>query len=44
MSTIRIALVVVALICFILAALNVPSPRVNLIAAGLASWVASLLV
>ena len=32
-----------ALVCFILAAVNVASPRVNLIAAGLACWVAAAL-
>ena len=36
-------LTVFALVFFVLAALNVPSPRLNLIAAGLACWVATLL-
>lgn len=36
-------LLVFALVLFVLAALNIPSPRINLIAAGLACWVASLL-
>ena len=36
-------LLVAAFILFILAALNVPSPRVGLMAAGLACWVASVL-
>lgn len=35
---------VAALVLFILAAIGVPAGRVNLTAAGLASWVASLLV
>ena len=37
-------LIVAALVCFILATVNVASPRVNLLAACLACWVASLLV
>ena len=32
----HLVLVVVALVCFILAALSVPVPRINLTAAGLA--------
>jgi len=36
-------LLVFALVFFVLAALNVPSPRLNLTAAGLACWVATLL-
>lgn len=35
---------VVALVLFILAAMNVPYPRVNFISAGLAFWVISILV
>jgi hypothetical protein len=35
---------IAALVLFIVAAIGVPSGRVNLIAAGLACWVASLLV
>lgn len=37
-------LIIAALVCFILAAVGVNSPRVNLLAAGLACWVATLLV
>lgn len=44
MATINVVLIVAALVCFVLAAVNVASPRVNLVAAGLALWVASLLV
>jgi hypothetical protein len=44
MSTLHTALVLVALICFVLAAVQVPSPRVNLVATGLAFWIASVLV
>ena len=39
-----LAFLIAALILFILAAIPVPVPRVNLTAAGLACWVASLLV
>lgn len=35
---------VAALVLFILAAVNVPFPRINLVAAGLALWVVSILV
>lgn len=34
-------LYVFAFVLFVLAALNVPSPRINLVAAGLACWVAA---
>jgi hypothetical protein len=37
------ALTVAALVCFVLAAINVTSPRANLIAIGLACWVATAL-
>jgi len=39
----RIVLLWLALICFVLAAVGVPFPRVNLTALGLAFFVASLL-
>lgn len=35
--------IVIALVCFVAAALGVSSPKVNLVAAGLAAWVATLL-
>jgi hypothetical protein len=44
MLTISVALLIVALVLFILAALSVPVPRVNLMAAGLACWVLAELV
>lgn len=44
MITIDLVLLILALICFLAAAANVPSPRVNLLAAGLAAWIASILV
>jgi Na+/H+-dicarboxylate symporter len=36
-------LLVFAFVLFVCAAAGVPSPRVNLLAAGLAAWVATLL-
>lgn len=36
-------LLVFAFVCFVLAACSVPSGRVNLIGAGLAFWVATLI-
>jgi hypothetical protein len=45
MVTVSLVLMVAAFILFILAALNVPSPpRFNLIAAGLAMWLLSVLI
>jgi hypothetical protein len=41
---VSLILLVVALVLFVLGALNVPSSRVNLVAAGLAFYVASLLL
>ncbi|HMF74287.1 MAG TPA: hypothetical protein VK604_01365 [Bryobacteraceae bacterium] len=35
---------ILALVCFLVAAVNIPTPRVNLIALGLFWWVLSLLV
>jgi hypothetical protein len=37
-------LLIAAFILFVLAAVGVPSPRVNLVAAGLACWVLASLV
>jgi hypothetical protein len=44
MMTIDLVLLILALVCFLAAAANVSSPRINLIAAGLACWIASLLL
>jgi hypothetical protein len=44
MANLRLILVVAAFVCELLAALGVPAGRVNLIAAGLACWLLSLLV
>lgn len=38
------ALLIAALVLFIVSAIGVPAGRVNLMAAGLACWVGSLLV
>jgi len=42
MISVDVVLLVLALVCFLGAAVNVSSPRVNLVAAGLAFWVASI--
>jgi hypothetical protein len=44
MVSLRLVLMLLALISLVLAALNVPSPRINLIALGLSFWVLALLV
>jgi len=44
MINLDLVLLVLALVCFLAAAANVSSPRVNLIGAGLALWVASVLL
>ena len=45
MITIDLVLLIAALICFALAAFNfTPSPRINLVALGLALWVLTALV
>ena len=44
MITLHLVLLILALVCFLAAAANVQSPRINLVAAGLALWVASLLL
>ena len=41
--TLVLFLLILALVLFILAAIGVPSSRYNLVAAGLAAWVATLL-
>ena len=42
--TINNVLLLIAAICFLLAAIGIPSARVNLIALGLFFWVLSLLI
>jgi hypothetical protein len=44
MITISLVLLIVALVLFVLAAVSVPVPRVNLLGAGLACWVLAQLV
>jgi hypothetical protein len=43
MTTLDLVLLVLALVCFVLAACQVPSPRVNLLALGLVFYVGSVL-
>lgn len=44
MVTLRLVLLVLAFVLFLLAAAGVAHPRWNLIGAGLAAWVLSLIV
>jgi hypothetical protein len=44
MISLRIVLMLLALVSFLLAAVNVPSPRINLVALGLTFWVLALIV
>ena len=44
MSYIQLFLLIAALVLFILGAIGVPSGRYNLMSAGLACWVATLLI
>jgi hypothetical protein len=43
MASLDLIFLVVALICFLAAAGNVVAPRINFLALGLASWVASII-
>jgi hypothetical protein len=44
MLSLKVVLMILALVAFVLAAIGVPTSRVNLIALGLALWVLALLV
>jgi hypothetical protein len=44
MVTVKLILLVLAFVLFLLAALGIAHPRFNLMAAGLAAWVLSLIV
>lgn len=44
MASLSLLLLLFAFVLFVLAAVNVPSNRVNLLAAGFACWVASQFV
>jgi len=44
MITVELVLLILALVCFLAAAVNVSSPRINLVATGLALWILSLLI
>ena len=41
MSIFVLICLIAAFLCFVFAAANVPSPRVNLVALGLALWIAT---
>ena len=43
MASIELILLVAAFVLFVIAAIGIPSGRFNLIAAGLACWVATIL-
>ena len=42
--TADVILLVLALVCFVLVAASVPTPRVNLLGLGLSFWILSLLI
>jgi hypothetical protein len=44
METLILIFLVISLACFVIAAIGLWTPRVNLIALGLAFWVATLLL
>jgi hypothetical protein len=43
MASVKLVLLILAFVCELLAALGVPANRYNLIAAGLACWLASII-
>jgi len=44
MLSLKVVLMILALVAFVLAAVGISTPRVNLIALGLSLWVLALLV
>jgi uncharacterized membrane protein len=44
MTALHSVFLIAALVCFILAAVNATVPRINLLGAGLAFWIASVLL
>ena len=44
MITLHLVLLLLAFVCFVLAAFDVRAPRVNLLALGLTLWILTLLV
>jgi hypothetical protein len=44
MITIHLALLIAAFLCFLLTALNVVAPRLNLLGLGLAFWVLAVMI
>ena len=44
MASLKVILMVLAFLCELLAAMGAPSGRVNLVAAGLACWLAAVIL
>jgi hypothetical protein len=44
MISLRVVLMILAIVCFVLAALGISTPRGNLMAAGLALWALATLI
>ena len=44
MSTLHFILILLALVCFLVAAAGTPTGRVNVLALGLAFWVSTILI
>jgi len=44
MISLKVVLLILAFVTFVLAALNVPTPKINLIGLGLALWVLSAII
>jgi hypothetical protein len=44
MISLTLILLVLAFVCFLVSAIGIPVPRVNLVAMGLALWVLSILL
>jgi hypothetical protein len=42
--SLTLILLVLAFVCFLVSAIGIPVPRVNLVAMGLALWVLSILI
>jgi hypothetical protein len=44
MVTLQLVLLLLALVCFLLAALRIEAPRVNLLALGFVFWIGSVMI
>lgn len=44
MITLRLILFILAFICFVLTALGISAPRINLLGAGLAFWILAVML